>query len=194
MAFVPENLVRRAHRDPIFDGVSETLVRVDLERSMKALCDAYTAGSHKLIWSPIDRYALHGLLTSYALDQDEERNALADLEFHEAETSSLDYDTHEVLAVLDDHLWETLTCGKRAAFAYHCAAIKQACNASARALSFCIQLVKSINEPDQAISDELGDRLVNNILIRLEDTYGEDEIMTFLNRLPRIESALTTDT
>lgn len=193
MTFISDNLIRRIKSDALFAKKPHMVIRANLERSMAQLINIYKTEGHKTFWAPIDQYALHGLITSYSLDAKEEANAFSDLELFESLRQEMDHARVEILSILERHLWEALTCIRRAEFAHHCSAIKEEARKSADGQSFCLSIIQKFRAPSSIV--EKGGNLVDSFVAilwsRLKDMYSEREITMYLKRITTIEKEIS---
>lgn len=191
MAFTSKQLVARANRDPELVDESEASTRDNLERAMRILVDIYTSGSHKVVWNTIDHYALHGLVTSYALSNDEELSAIKDLEIYESTHNATNPKLRETLNMVDTYLWPALTCDTRSQFAEICEPILKACHKSREARRFCRKLLRQLLSWKNEVPTTPGEQVIANIVSRLNVHYDKQAITKYLKRVHRLESLLS---
>ena len=196
-SYIPENLLSRACRD---DTINESpdVVRINIEKSMKDICDIYSSGGHKQIWASIDRYAFHALVTSYTLSKRDEDHAFKDIVKFEKYSRDFDEVSLTIIGVLEKHLLNALTCHKRAEFSYHCDAIKDNLPATQQTQLICTDIIdrfRKVSHTENPSSgrnthDDLLDDFVECLYVRLKNMYDENEIKLFMKRIPKIESSI----
>lgn len=195
MSFVPNNIIRKMTRDPVFRDTPKSTLRVSLERRAKEINETYTMRGHKQIWCALDRYALHCLVMSYALDKDQEESAFADIKTFENHAGGLSKEKLEVFLSLDNHLWRALTCDKRSEFKHHCSAMTRAVREKETAQAFAVHVVSKFRQPSTLErGDDFVSVFVHVIWVRLNDIYDGDRLTSFLQRIPEIENRLDPTT
>lgn len=191
MSFIPKTISQKMARDTAFKGIPETTLNVQLGRRMTEICATYTNRGHKQVWEALDRYALHALVLSYALERSQEEEAFSDIQMFEIHAHGLEEEDLAVLALLDNHLWLAMTCRKRKEFVYHCDVMRHGVRASETARGFAMGIINKLRRPGTLEkSDDFVGAFTYSLWVRLNDRYQGDQLVCFLQRIPEIENRL----